>query len=131
MKTPEQIAKTANLMILKNDESGGIGVVEFGKFKGNVIWGRAEGGEYDHVSVASPKRIPTWEELCKIKDMFFEDEEECYQVFPKKSEYVNVHKNCMHIWRDIKPTVRLEKDGVMVVTDIPKPHTVDNTEKNM
>ena len=40
------------------------------------------------------------EEMKAIKDIFFNDEEECYQVFPKKSEYVNLHPYCMHIWRD-------------------------------
>lgn len=113
MKTVEQIANTPNLLIVENNEFGGIGQVEFWKFRGTVVWGRAEGGQYDHVSVSSPKRIPTWEELCKIKDMFFDDEEECYQVFPKKSEYVNIHKNCMHIWRNVEAA------------------SVDNTERNM
>lgn len=37
-------------------------------------------------------------EMCAIKDMFFEPEEECVQFHPKKSSYVNIAQNCLHIW---------------------------------
>lgn len=59
-------------------------------------------GDYEHVSVTvkGKKRIPTWYELCTIKDIFFYEDEECIQYFPKKAEYINVHEYCMHIWRE-------------------------------
>ena len=100
MKTPEEIAQISNLLILQNDEMGGVGYITFGTLRASVIWGRNE-GEYDHVSIAPKKRTPTWEEMCKVKDMFFYEEEECFQLFPKKSEYVNIAKTCLHIWRKI------------------------------
>ena len=61
----------------------------------------SNGGGWEHVSVhtANQKRCPTWDEMCAIKDMFFEPEEECVQFHPKKSEYVNVHGYCLHLWR--------------------------------
>lgn len=68
----------------------------------SVCWGRDEDG-YEHVSV-SPKnkdRIPTWEDMCVLKDIFFRDDEEVYQIHPKKSEYVNVKENCLHLWKPI------------------------------
>ena len=34
-----------------------------------------------------------------LKDVFFEDEEEAYQIHPKKSEYVNAVENCLHLWK--------------------------------
>lgn len=34
-----------------------------------------------------------------VKDMFFEEEEAVMQLHPKKSEYVNNHPNCLHLWR--------------------------------
>ena len=37
--------------------------------------------------------------MCELKDMFFDDEEEAYQIMPKKSEYVNLKDNCLHLWR--------------------------------
>lgn len=45
------------------------------------------------------KRIPTWNEMQFIKRLFFEDEEVCYQLHPKQSEYVNVQPFTLHIWR--------------------------------
>lgn len=103
MKTVEEISKLNNLIIISNKESGGTGLITYGSLKNcSVIWSREEGGLYDHVSIAPKNRMPSWDELCKVKDMFFYDEEECFQVFPKKSEYVNIHKYCLHIWRNIK-----------------------------
>ena len=39
--------------------------------------------------------------MCKIKELFFEDEEVVMQLHPKKSEYVNNHEHCLHLWRPI------------------------------
>lgn len=61
--------------------------------------------QYEHVSVTpasdKAKRCPTWEEMCAIKDLFFNPEEECVQFHPAKSRYVNVHPYCLHIWRKV------------------------------
>lgn len=59
--------------------------------------------EWEHVSVSpkNKKRCPTWEEMCAIKDMFFHDEEEVIQIHPRKSEYVNLHPYCLHMWRPV------------------------------
>lgn len=60
----------------------------------------SDGGGWDHVSVSlDKKRCATWEELCWIKDLFFEDEEAVIQIHPKKSEYVNQHPTTLHLWR--------------------------------
>ena len=61
----------------------------------------SKGGAYEYVSVMvlGEKRIPTWYELCDIKDIFFKDEEECFQEFPKKSESMNQQGYCMYIRR--------------------------------
>lgn len=68
----------------------------------SVIWGDNEDG-YEHVSVSPRKKfnMPTWNDMCMLKDMFFEDDEEVYQIHPKKSEYVNVVENCLHLWKPI------------------------------
>lgn len=68
----------------------------------SVIWGDNEEG-YEHVSVTPKKKfnVPTWNDMCVLKDMFFEDDEEVYQIHPKKSEYVNVVENCLHLWKPI------------------------------
>lgn len=56
---------------------------------------------WEHVSVSRKNRCPTWEEMCAVKDMFFEKEECAIQYHPRESEYVNNHPYCLHIWRPI------------------------------
>lgn len=69
----------------------------------------SSGGGWDHVSVSPCNRkrqsCPTWEEMCEIKDMFFEPEERVVQYHPPKSEYVNIHTYCLHLWRPNDGTV--------------------------
>lgn len=61
----------------------------------------SDGGGWDHVSVhlKNQKRLPTWDEMCAIKDMFFEAEECVVQYHPPHSEYVNDHPYVLHLWR--------------------------------
>lgn len=59
----------------------------------------SDGGGWEHVSVSLRHRCPTWEEMCRIKSIFWDDEEEVVQFHPKKSEYVNCHPFCLHLWR--------------------------------
>ena len=58
-------------------------------------------GGWEHLSVSMPSRTPTWDQMCKMKDIFFDEEEEAFEYHPKRSEYVNVHPHCLHIWRPI------------------------------
>lgn len=59
------------------------------------------GGGWDHVSVSPLNlyKIPTWEQMCKVKDIFFKPNESVIQVHPPKEEYVNNRPNCLHLWR--------------------------------
>lgn len=55
--------------------------------------------EWEHVSVSTSTRCLTWEEMCKIKDLFFNDDEVVIQIHPAKKNYVNVHNFCLHLWK--------------------------------
>ena len=54
---------------------------------------------WEHVSVSARRRCPTWEEMCYVKSLFWDDEDRVLQMHPPKSEYVNVHPHCLHLWR--------------------------------
>ncbi len=54
---------------------------------------------WDHVSVSLPSITPTWSMMCFVKDLFFRDDEVVIQYHPKKKDYVNHHKHCLHMWR--------------------------------
>ncbi len=54
---------------------------------------------WEHVSISCVGRCPTWDELCFIKDLFWEPEECVIQFHPPKSEYINHHPFCLHLWK--------------------------------
>ena len=56
---------------------------------------------WEHVSVSLPSRCPTWEEMCYVKDLFWEKHETVVQYHPAESEYVNMHPYCLHLWKPI------------------------------
>jgi hypothetical protein len=55
--------------------------------------------EFEHVSVSLGHRCPTWDEMCKVKDLFWDEDDVVVQYHPAKSEYVNLSKTCLHLWR--------------------------------
>lgn len=59
------------------------------------------GGGWEHVSVSLKNRCPTWDEMCMVKEIFWKDDEVVVQFHPAKSEYVNIHPYCLHMWRKI------------------------------
>jgi hypothetical protein len=69
------------------------------RFKVIAADGRETG--WDHVSVSMPKRCPTWDEMCWVKNLFFGPEETVIQFHPPASEYVNDCGNCLHLWRRV------------------------------
>ncbi len=61
----------------------------------------SDGMGWEHVSVSARVRCPTWEEMCWIKGIFWGQEDCVIQFHPPSSQYVNVHPNCLHLWRPI------------------------------
>lgn len=102
----------------------------------NVIASNGEG--WEHVSVVRRVRkrggkwkpqIPTWGQMCEVKGWFWEEEEAVVQFHPARSEYVNQHAFCLHLWRPteealpvppsemvgMKPGRRMSADGLEVL----------------
>jgi hypothetical protein len=65
---------------------------------------RADGSPWLHVSYSRKDWTPTHDDTCKVKAAFIGDRY-AYAVFPPKSEYVNIHAHCLHLW------ARMEGDG--------------------
>lgn len=61
----------------------------------------SDGDGWEHVSVSLPDRTPTWEEMHRVKRIFWDPEDVVIQYHPAESEYVNNHENCLHMWRPI------------------------------
>src|SRR3990167_1899538 len=72
---------------------------------------------WEHVSVSMTNRTPTWEEMCFVKNLFWEDEETVVQFHPKKSEYRNLHPYCLHLWKrvgeefELPPAIAVAPEG--------------------
>lgn len=61
-----------------------------------------DGFGWEHVSVSRKDRCPTWEEMCIVKELFWtEPEDYVIQYHPPRSDYVNLHEYCLHLWRPI------------------------------
>lgn len=60
--------------------------------------------KWQHVSVSIEydKRPPKWNIMCWVKDLFWEPEDWVVQFHPAKSQYVNYHPGCLHLWRPLK-----------------------------
>lgn len=61
----------------------------------------SDGEAWEHVSVSTSSRCPTWDEMCFVKGLFWSEEDCVVQFHPPKSEYVNVHPYCLHLWRKV------------------------------
>ena len=59
---------------------------------------------WEHVSVSRRDRCPTWDEMCLIKDIFWDEEECVVQFHPPRSQYVDTHPYCLHLWKKIGET---------------------------
>ena len=83
----------------KGDEHNGAFKVYIGYRSFFVV--ASDGGGWEHVSVSprNTKKCPTWEEMCAIKDMFFDPEETVLEYHPAKPNYVNNYQYCLHLWR--------------------------------
>lgn len=56
---------------------------------------------WEHVSVSTRRRAPNWQEMCFIKNLFWHEDEWVVQYHPAKTDYVNMHPNCLHLWRPL------------------------------
>ena len=99
MKSAEEIRKCFRLSNMTEGTDGGYAVITTHNYTGSVVW--SFGGGWDHVSVCpfKQKYIPTWEDMCQLKDIFFGEDEWVCEFHPAKSEYVNNMPNCLHLWR--------------------------------
>ncbi len=56
---------------------------------------------WEHVSVSTEERCPTWEEMDWVKDQFWHNGECVMQLHVPKSDHVNCHQFTLHLWRPI------------------------------
>lgn len=61
----------------------------------------SNGFGWEHVSVSRRKRMPTYEDMDKVKRLFWCDDETVMQLHVDRADHVNCHPYCLHLWRPI------------------------------
>lgn len=65
------------------------------------------GIEWEHVSVSHERFTPKWEHMDAIKRLFWHDDEAVMQLHPPRSQWVNNHSRCLHLWRPNRENIPL------------------------
>lgn len=107
-RVPEQFRMTNGpIPQLNSDPSfgcNGVFIIPW-VFGGELRCMVSDGAGWEHVSIRHVSnyvdRIPTWDQMCHIKDLFWEEEDCVVQFHPPKSQYVNNHPAVLHLWRKI------------------------------
>ena len=99
MKTMDEILSCGRMVVIEKRDDGFSAWIDMGNFEGSVI--ASSGAGWDHVSIRPKKHryTPSWSDMCRVKDIFFRDDEAVIQIHPPKDEYVNNMPNCLHLWR--------------------------------
>lgn len=66
-----------------------------------VIASDGEGWEHVSVSIVGTTKTPTWAEMDYVARLFWDAEDAIVQFHPPRSEHVNYHEGCLHLWRPI------------------------------
>lgn len=62
---------------------------------------------WEHVSVCPVfiQRTLTWDEMCSVKDLFWDVDETVIQYHPAKMNYVNNHPFTLHLWKPVEQSL--------------------------
>lgn len=99
MRTLDEIKESKRVVICSVGSDGGAGMISLPTWRGSVIWSFGAGWEHVSVSPEHKRVTPSWDDMCKIKALFFRENETAIQIHPPKEEYVNNMPNCLHLWR--------------------------------
>jgi hypothetical protein len=74
-----------------------------------------DGKNWVHLSVSRKNSMPTWGELVDIKEIFLGKNAVAIQVLPPRSEWVNIHPFCLHLYQclDDRPIPDFRKLGTI------------------
>lgn len=71
-----------------------------------------DGAKWLHVSCSRAKKLPSWFDLRRVKDLFVGKKRKAVQVLPPEDEYVNLNPYVLHLYapidRDPLPDFRMD-----------------------
>lgn len=60
-----------------------------------------DGKEWRHLSVSRRSRTPSHEDMMEAADAFLDRDHVALSIYPKRSEWVNLHEHCLHLWQPL------------------------------
>lgn len=57
-----------------------------------------------HLSISRKDKLPSWSEFVQVKEIFLGKESTAIQVIPPRSQWVNDHPFCLHLWQCLDET---------------------------
>lgn len=58
----------------------------------------ADGRRWLHVSVSRSDRLPSWEDMTRVKALIIGPDRYAYQIHPPAILHVNLHPRVLHLW---------------------------------
>ena len=87
-------------------DTEGMFILRDGRRQIRIIFSSALGWEHASVTISYRNNegrtslvMPSWDDMCRVKDLFWSEDETVVQFHPAKSDYVNRHDKCLHLWR--------------------------------
>jgi hypothetical protein len=101
---PNQYRIRRDSSLASDDSYGNNGAFSIPVKDGFIFVIANDGLGWEHVSVSLLDSCPTWDEMCIIKDLFWDETDGVFQFHPPKAIY-NIHPNCLHLWRPTNTTI--------------------------
>lgn len=105
MREIKKIKETMNLFVDQEGTDGFLGRYYNKNDNKMYTYVFSYGGGWEHLSVSLPRKTPDWDTMCRMKDIFWSDDEVCVQYHPRRCDYVNMHEHCLHIWKPINENI--------------------------
>lgn len=99
MKPLSEIKANQRLIIDAAGPEGFCGTISLPLWRGSIICSTGAGWEHASVAPFEHRITPSWDDMCRIKDMIWREDEAVIQIHPAKADYVNMMRNCLHLWR--------------------------------
>lgn len=61
----------------------------------------SNGMGWEHVSVSRRSRIPSYDDMCRMKDAFWGKDDCVMQLHVPEADHVNCCEYCLHLWRPV------------------------------
>ncbi len=78
----------------------------------------SDGESWEHVSVSLPTRCPNWDEMCRIKNLFWDAEDCAMQLHPPQSEWICNHPYVLHLWRPMDAVIPRPPDFMVGIKEL-------------